>query len=463
MIFRIKLSSPILVLLVLSVLPFSPVHAQRQKKSDKVILTNLDAHIRYLSGEQGRQAGTPGEKLAADYIASEFSKTGLQPKGDNGGWLQTFAIDQGRVVSRDAYFIVNDHPLVLNKEYFPLAFSAVGTVSGSPAIALQESGVPWFLDLRDLLENQDAGGGRPDLSAAIREKAAAFAKKGATALIVYNTSKTADNLVFDAREKSGPAVIPIVYVTPAAKKKYFRDESASVDIRLRTGFSEKSSTGHNVVGYIDNGASSIVVIGARYDRPGGSVVTDSSVGFAASGAGGRVAASSAGGHGDEDNASGVAMMIELSRMLASSKLKNNNYLIVAYWGGEQGSYGSRFLAEHPPLDPQRMNYMLDLDRIAPPQDSSYGLIIGGYGSSAAWWGACREVEDKMPFPMHLDSSYARSGGQAIFYSKQVPALVFYAGTGDPGRTLELAVVKYVFDVVKAANGRGRLKFTPIGS
>ncbi len=441
MIFRINLLSPILVLLLLTVLPSSPVFAQRQKKTDKLILTNLDEHIRYLSDEkaEGPKTGTPGEKLAGDYIASEFSKAGLKPKGDNGGWLQAFEIDQGRMVSGDAYFIVNDHPLILNKEYFPLAFSSIGSVSGSPAIALQESGVPWFLDLRDLIENQD--GMKTDLLGAIRTKAAAFAKKGATALIVYNTSKTADNLAFDSRDKSDPVAIPVVYVTSAARKKYLRDESASVDIRIKTGFSEKTVTGHNVVGYIDNGASSTVVIGTRYNRPGNS--------------GDSLAA-----HGvrREDNAAGVAAMIEVARMLAASKLKSNNYLFVAFSGGEPGFFGSRFMAEHTPVDPHQLNYLLDLDRVAPPQDSTYGLIVGGYGSSPAWWGACREVEDKMTFSLHLDSSYARPGDQAFFYSRSVPALVFYLGADNPNHTLELEVVKYVFDIVKAANTRGKLAF-----
>lgn len=475
MIFRINLLSPILVLLLLTILPSSRVSAQRQKKTDKLILTNLDEHIRYLSDEKtaGRKTGTPGEKLAGDYIASEFSKAGLKPRGDNGGWLQGFEIDQGRVVSGDAYFIVNDHPLIVNKEYFPLAFSAIGSVTGSPAIALQESGVPWFLDLRDLLENQE--GARSDLPGAIRARASAYAKKGATALIVYNTSKTPDNLAFDAKDKSEPVAIPVVYLTPAAKKKYLRDESASVDIRIRTGFSEKTCTGHNVVGYLDNGASTTVVIGARYDHSGnpGDSLRKDNIGNDANGvnnanpsfANGANNANPGFANGvpaeNEDNATGVAAMIELARMLATSKLKNNNYLFVAFSGAEQGSYGSRFLAEHPPLDPRNMNYMLDLDRNAPPQDSSYGLIVGGDGSSPAWWGTCREVVNKMTFSFQLDSSYARPGDHSFFYSRSVPALVFYMGADHPNHALELEVVKYVFDIVKAANTRGKFTFTPI--
>jgi hypothetical protein len=38
-------------------------------------------------------------------------------------------------------------------DYFPLAFSASGKASGQVAIALQEAGIPWFVDLKEILED----------------------------------------------------------------------------------------------------------------------------------------------------------------------------------------------------------------------------------------------------------------------------------------------------------------------
>ncbi|HVS97093.1 MAG TPA: M28 family peptidase [Puia sp.] len=444
MIFRINLLSPILVLPLLMTLPTSPASAQRQKKTDKLLFTNLDTHVRYLSNEklEGRRTGTPGEKQASDYIAVALSNAGLVPKGDKNGWLQAFNIDQGRVVSPDAFFIVNDHPLLLNKEYFPLAFSAVGSVSGSPAIALQESGVPWFLDLRDLLESD--GGARVSLPAAIREKAAEFAKKGATALIVYNSSKMQDNLCFDPNDRTERATIPILYITAAAKRKYLKDESASVDLRIKTGFSEKKCTGHNIVGYVDNGSSSTVVIGAHYDHWTEAADSVSSRNTPRG-----------------DNVCGVAAMIELARLLASSRLKGNNYLFVAFSGGEQGSAGSAFLAGHLPFDPRRLNYMLDLDAPDPANGNAGPLVVGGCASSPAWAGAAREIREKPAFSVRLDSGYAGPGDQTAFYSKGVPVLVFYIGGDWTEHKPE--VVKYLFDMVKAVDRHGRLAYTKTGS
>lgn len=448
MILRIKFLTPILTLPFLLIQTQSS--AQKQKKADKLLLVNLQAHVRYLSDGrmEGRRTGTPGEKAASDYISSALSQAGLRPKGDNNGWLQAFDIDQGREVSADAFFVVDDHPFVLNKEYFPLAFSAEGSVSGSPAIALQESGVPWFQDVRDLIE---AGAGNPhfDLREAIRTRAAVCAKKGATALILFNSGKTADNLSFDPRERSEPAAIPVLYVTHDAKKKYLKDEEASLDIRLKVAFSEKKRTGHNVVGFLDNGAASTVIIAAHYDHAG---------------TGGDTTLHHDTGRIDkpwEDDVNGVATIIELSRMLAGSKLKSNNYLFVAFSGEEQGRYGSRYLAGHLPVNPRQVNYMLDVDRIDPEQDNAHGLLIGGYGTSPAWWGICREIREPKGLSCRLDSGYSRQGDYSSFYSRDIPALALYTGSDDKDCGNELMVVRYMYELVAGANSRGRLAFTQL--
>lgn len=452
MIFRIKFLSPILALLPILIFQ-THTFAQKSKKADKIVLANLEAHTRYLSDAslEGRRMGTPGDKLASDYIISELSKVGVQPRGDNKGWVQAFEIDNGREVSADAFLEVNDHSFVLNKEYFPLAFSAVGSVSGSPAVALQESGAPWFQDLRELLE-ACAGNPHYDLRAAIRAKAMACEKKGATALILYNSGKTADNLAFDARDKADPVAIPVVYITREAKRKYLKDDEAELDLKLKVAFSEKERSGHNVVGYLDNGAASTVVIAAHYDGYGGAA---SGMGTAADSSHDAAAV----GKAWTDDVAGVAGLIELSRMLAASKLKANNYLFVALSGEEQGAYGSKWLAAHLPAGVAPLNYALDLDRLDPAVDNSHALVIGGYGTSPAWWGICREVKEPKGLSFRLDSAYSRAGDYTSFYSRNIPVLAFYSGADDNACDNELMIVKYTYEVIAGANNRGRLAFT----
>ena len=122
---------------------------------------------------------------------------------------------------------------------------------------------------------------------------------------------------------------------------------------------------------------------------------------------------------------------------------------------------------HPPVNPANLNYMLNLDMIGRLGDT---LIIGGYGSSPAWWGICREVKDQKGLFLDLDSSGVRPGDQAPFYKKGIPVLCFSTGPypeyhlpGDspdkinyPG---ELQVLKFIYDIVEGADKRGRLAFT----
>ncbi|HEY4290821.1 MAG TPA: M28 family peptidase [Puia sp.] len=445
---------------------FLTISAQKLKKPDKITLSNLEAHIRYLADDrlEGRRTGSPGEKAASDYISSGFSKAGLQPKGDNNGWLQAFPVDEGRRISAESFFTVNDRNLVLNKDYFPLALSASASVSGSPAIALQEAGVPWFLDLRELLE---ANTGNPhfDFPGAIRARITACAKKGATALILYNSSRIADNLAFDPHDRSSPAAIPVLYLTAAAKRKYLKDESASVDLKIRVGFTEKQRTGHNVVGWMDNQARETIVIGAHYDHLGygedGNTLyrgPDSTID--AAGAFHRVIF-----NGADDNASGVAGILELARMLSTSKLKNNNYLFVAFSGEELGLFGSKYFVEHSPVDLKSINYMINLDMIGRLNDSTHALTIGGYGTSPAWGTLKSSL-----FTLHFDSSGLGPSDHTSFYQKDIPVLFFFTGIhadyhkpGDDfdkiNYTGELQVVKFIYSLVQDLNPKGRLTFT----
>ncbi|HSC38599.1 MAG TPA: hypothetical protein VLD19_12025, partial [Chitinophagaceae bacterium] len=258
-------------IIITSFLSFSvtaPCFAQKLKKDDKALIAGLEAHIHYLADDklEGRRAGSNGEKLAMEYIAAQFEKAGLAPLGDNHGWYQAFDINEGREISKSTYLFINGVE-IKPADYFPLGGSPAAPVEGAPAIALRESGVPWFLNLKEELDNNRQNP-HFDLAAFIAAQAKDAARKGATAFVLYNTGTIADGLKFDGKENSPALPIPVVYVRPALAKKYFSDESATVNIRLKAVFSDKNRTGHNVAGYIDNNAKDIVVFGAHFDHLG---------------------------------------------------------------------------------------------------------------------------------------------------------------------------------------------------
>ncbi|MBC7873034.1 MAG: M28 family peptidase, partial [Ferruginibacter sp.] len=149
-------------------------------------------------------------------------------------------------------------------------------------------------------------------------------------MIFYNTSSIDDKLIFDPKDKSEKLPVPVLYVSKEAARKYFSDRSATLNIKLRTGISEKNRQGHNVIGYIDNRAVTTVILGAHYDHLGYGEDGNSMI---------RTGEKNI-HNGADDNASGTAALIELARKLKSSKATNNNYLFIAFSGEELGLFGS---------------------------------------------------------------------------------------------------------------------------
>ncbi|MBY9067071.1 M28 family peptidase [Hyphomonas sp. WL0036] len=54
---------------------------------------NIRADMAFLASDEleGREAGTPGFDLAADYVAAQFEEIGLRPAGDQGSYFQTIS------------------------------------------------------------------------------------------------------------------------------------------------------------------------------------------------------------------------------------------------------------------------------------------------------------------------------------------------------------------------------------
>lgn len=448
------------VFALLAILIVAPAFSQKLKKADKAVLSNLEAHIKFLSDDklEGRRAGTAGEKLANDYIVSQFTDIGLQPKGSE-GWLQAFDISDGKQINPTTHLLVNNYDLKLESEYFPLNISANKSTEAAVSIALAEKGVPWFLDLKDVIdENKD----NPhfDLPEAIKAKAIKAAEKGASAYIVYNTSGVADNIKFSPKERTETVSIPVLYVTESARKKYLNDPQANLDIKLKVDIGEKKRTGHNVAGYLDNGAANTVVIGAHYDH----------LGYGEDGNSMLRTGEKLIHNGADDNASGTAAMIELARLMKASKDKKNNYLFLAFSAEELGLNGSKYFADHPTVDLAKTTYMINMDMVGRLNDSTKVLTVGGYGTSP-WWGSYfASAKSNKYFTLKFDSSGTGPSDHTSFYRKDIPVLFFFTGLhGDYHRPSddfdkinyvgEVMIIKLVGEIIKATSEQDKLAFT----
>lgn len=439
----------------------SDAFSQRLKKADRLVHENLRSHISYLSDDklQGRRAGTEGEKLASTYISSQFQKNGLAPKGEN-GWLQAFEINDGKQINPTTFFIINDHDLKVGKDFFPLTYSPNTSLESAFAIALREEGVPWVIDLKEMME-ENKDNPHYDLYDGIRTKANLASEKGATALIIHNSSEVKDELSFMQKDRTETAKIPVVYISKETQSKFFSEESEMLDIKLKIDIGDKKRTGHNVIGYIDNGAANTIVLGAHYDH----------LGFGEDGNSMIRTGEKMIHNGADDNASGTAALIELGRLLKLSKNKSNNYLLIAFSAEELGLNGSKYFTEHPTVEMEKINYMINMDMVGRLNDSSKAMTIGGYGTSPAWSEVINPIKDLKGFSIKYDSSGTGPSDHTSFYRKNIPVLFFFTGLHTdyhrPSDDFEkinsigtLQIVKLINQVIDRSAPKGKLTFTP---
>jgi len=427
-----------------------------QEKNDKITFADLQAHIQYLASDQleGRRTGTHGEELAMQYIAAQFQKDGLQPKGTN-GYIQEFEIDECKKFSEaDNSFTVNDKKLQLQKDYFPLAFSANGNVEGDASLALQERDEPWFFDVKYILDD-NKNNPHFDISEAIYTQAKHAKEKGGTALIVFNSTSTVDNIQFNKNDTSVLVGLPVVYITKESMKNFFSDADDTYDIELKVTLTHATRKARNVIGYLNFNAPTTVIIGAHYDHLGYGEDGNSLDGQ------GKIH------NGADDNASGTAALIELGRILQKTKSHNNNYLFIAFSGEELGLFGSKYWLEHESIN-VTPNYMINMDMIG-RYDSSRKLTIGGYGTSPVWGEMFKTTTDKN-LVIKFDSSGMGPSDHASFYQKNIPVLFFFTNshsdyhkaTDDADKINyagEVQIVDYITRIIEATDTRGKLAFT----
>jgi aminopeptidase YwaD len=421
---------------------------EAQRKADQVVINNLKNHTQNLTNDKTTGSGV------VDYIGNQFKSIGLKPKSAN-GFIQTYSVDDGKKIAASTYLKINNNLLEVNKEYFPLPYSIERKVTGMPAMALRERGVPWFVDLKDLGE-ANAKTQVSSVEDLIKKETGRAALKGATALFVYNSSKSSDSLAFNSRDKSASTTIPVVYITQEGHKKYFSDHSAMLDVELNVAFKEGKVNGSNVMGYVDNSAPSTIVVGAHYDA---SNAVDPGINKDAKSTNIE----------SEDNRGGIAMLIELARLLSVSKAKSNNYLFIAFGGPYKSSVPENYWLENLQITTP-INYMINLDMAGGYQDNKK-LSIQGLNSSPALKNLFSSIPDKK-VEVNIDSVNAISEPYAAFSKKGIPQLLF---TSTPQMEIsmakdeqapinyagELQIAKMISRLIEATDAKGKIVFAKI--
>jgi len=219
----------------------------------------------------------------------------------------------------------------------------------------------------------------------------------------------------------------------------------------------KAIVGNNIVGFIDNGAATTIVIGAHYDHLGyggeGSLYEGSEPQIH---------------NGADDNASGVTVLLELAKTLRG-KYAHNNYLFISFSGEEKGLWGSAWYSKNPTIDLSTVNYMINMDMVGRLGDDRE-LAVYGTGTSPAWMPVLEEISKNRNIDMKSKPSGVGPSDHTSFYLKDIPVLHFFTGQHDeyhkPTDDPHLIdynglqeIHDYVQDVIAKLDEKGKLEFT----
>ena len=217
---------------------------------------------------------------------------------------------------------------------------------------------------------------------------------------------------------------------------------------------DSTITGTNILGFINNNAEQTIIIGAHYDH----------LGFGSEGSLYR-GKEKAIHNGADDNASGVAVMLDLISKLKNAN-KSNNYLFMAFSGEEMGLLGSNYFVKNPTIDIKKANYMINMDMVGRLKADST-LAVYGVGTSPRFKQSL--MANNTRFKLIEKESGVGPSDHTSFYLSDIPVLHFFTGQhedyhkpGDDSDKLNYegmeAISDYIFDVISDLDKAGKLQF-----
>ncbi|SEM58637.1 Peptidase family M28 [Olivibacter domesticus] len=172
---------------------------------------------------------------------------------------------------------------------------------------------------------------------------------------------------------------------------------------------------NNLIGFLDNNAPYTIIVGAHYDHLGLGKQGSSKDSLPE----GKIH------NGADDNASGVAGLLELARYFSQNDVKENlNILFIAFSGEELGLLGSKYYVNHPVIPLDKISFMLNMDMIG-RYNAERGVGVGGFGTSDKWPSIFEGVETDVKF--FTDNAGSGGSDHGSFYAKGIPVLFFHTG------------------------------------
>jgi len=442
------------MLLALFVVAQLAAHSPAAQVPDSV-LAEVRRHVTVLAHDSLGGRGTPsrGLDVAARYVASELARAGLQPRGDDGTFIQHYRVIRSRMVPESSSVTVRGparatFQLGQAVDWVPVSEPVTGPITG-PALLL--SGLPdstqpfGDLDVHGavVIHLVQMDGERvvaPDwlFAAAARGGVAAWilvvdrpdgwwrtllAAAGEPRTVVSGMPGVWPFPVLEMRDRSMGELLAELGVphagirpVPAMTPPLARLPGLTVDVDLRERVLSEQ-TAPNVLALVPGAGddTSAVIIAAHLDA----------LGIAKPIAGDSIY------NGADDNASGVAAALVAARLLAQGPPPARPVLFAFFSGTEAGLLGATYYLGHPVRPPARTVAFVNVEAVGGNLRDSLAVIAYHGPGRDSWVTATGPAAAKLGLTLVEDPwprrRYWLLGDHGLFGTRGVPTLYLFNG------------------------------------
>jgi len=512
MVFRRILRTPCLLgLISVIALPLLPLSA-----ANDPVLERMSKDITFLASKEceGRGVSTEGIQRAAHYIVQEFRKAGLKPGGPGGSYFQRFDVKgPGRLESPNALQLVGPKgekiDLKRGKDFQVMGLSGSGKVSapvvfagygaaatgfayddyagvdvaGKVVVIIRRT--PRFTDAKHPFDG--------DLfmhhAALITKMVKADLHKAAAVLFVNDRdlAKKRDDLMsfgYTAQGSSAGKALAlhvsrasIDTMLQSSLKMNLEDIEKAIDkglkprsaplkgwtATLEVNVKRQLIPAKNIVGVVEGSgplAKETLIVGAHYDH----------LGYGGAGSLAKDRKEPQIHHGDDDNASGTTVLMELARRFGAAgsgnprraqvKRQGRRLVFIAFSAEESGLLGSEHYCNHPLFPLESTVAMINMDMVGRLREDKEihkdRLHVHGTGTSKQFAELIDRLNKKFDFKIQKQAGGLGPSDHASFYTKKIPVLFFFTGNhkdyhkpSDTSDKINRAGMRRVCDLVES--------------
>ena len=438
------------VLLILCIFSF--------KGNSQVTVRELQDHIKYLSSDslKGRLTGSPGDSLAAEYIKNKLVSYGLIPLLGDG--LQRYKVTKRVLAGTSNSLSVNGISYNIDKDFMPFAFSSNSGLEAEVIFAgygfnINSDSLKWNdydgIDVKGKWVILLRGDPEPENNkskfitfSADRDKALLAKDMGAAGVLMVSGPIFDPQDTFESLNLEGYSVdIPVLRIkkevadiilsksknTIASLEKELNETKKPLSFSTKVTANGKGeivrelANTRNVVMLLPGEDPKLkdeyIILGAHFDH----------LGMGGPGSGSRALDTIGIHHGADDNASGVAMMLELAEKFARTPGSHKRSIIcLSFSGEEEGLLGSKHFVDDPGINLSRVNAMINMDMVG-RLNATNNLDIYGVGTATGLKELVYAHSDTSIIKLTLSDEGYGPSDHSSFYGKNIPVLFYFTG------------------------------------